>query len=220
MTEQQFVFEGVGFVPVKFLDGWKLKTDDTETITREFKGFGKIRLKSRCQTYDEMKTYEHQIPELKKQIAAMLNTEGGVIFLGVGQNGVIKGGDYSCEDKNNLIGFLKNLTKDFGISGYGLIKDPKFHGIPHEYVSTFPNEPDSQRYLVTFEIKPSNKPIRIDKKIYVRDLGGVEEVELEIWQHRMQSNEPTTTPKQNIISGVLKPSYASVVSLADRIENQ
>lgn len=207
--EDVYSFADVEFRPTQFSDGFRLKTEQIENTQREFKGFGKLMSKSKIVTDNEWKAYVHQIPEFQKQLAAMLNTKGGHIFLGVGSNGVIKGGDYTYKDKEDLLSFLKNFTIHYGIAGKGLIEEPEFHEIPHEYVSTFPNTPNSKRYLVTIKIHPSNKPVYIDKEINMRDLGGVAVVDYNTWLERRFSNE--TKQKKSISPKIIK-SYVDAAS--------
>ena len=212
IENETYCFEGVEFKPTKFSDGLMLKTEEIESRKREFKGFGKPMNKSKLVTDDDWKRYKHQIPELKMQIAAMLNTEGGDIFLGVAPNGVIKGGDYTSQDKEKLLCFLKNLAKEFKINGQGFLDEPIFYPIPARYVKMFPNEPNSTRYLVILKIRPANTPIFNNTgKIYVRDLGGVEEIDYKTWygkkirEHGVQ--DKLDVPKQRNLT------YAQALTL-------
>lgn len=186
--KQSYVYNGVEFYPTQFKDGVRLKTEQLETNEKEFKGFGKVMIKSKLVTDADWNLYSHQIPELESQMAAMMNTNGGSVFLGVGKNGVIKGGDYTYEDKENLLSFLKNFTIRYNIAGKGLIKEPEFYNIPHKYVSTFPNQPNSTRCLVVIKLSQSKTPVYIHNVIYLRDLGGVAKVDYETWFERRYPN--------------------------------
>jgi len=211
---KSYMFEGVEFFPTAFKDGMRLQAKQLETTETEFKGLGKIIKRNKLSPYENWDDFKHQEPELEMQIAAMLNTNGGKIFFGVAKNAVIKGGDYTYEDKENLLCFLKNLAKKLGIAGHGLIQEPKFLDIPYEFVSTLPNAEGATRYLVVLNIKPAREPVYVAKKLYVRDLGGVEEVNYETWfNRRYPSYEEKPIPKQTkgVLSGRPR-TYAQVVS--------
>ena len=188
-----YVFGSITFNSVKFIDGYRLQTKQIEKKTIEFKGFGKIS-KQRSPEYD------HQKPELRHQILAMLNSEGGKILLGVAKNGVILGGDYSTTDKEYLQHFLKNLTHELKIAGYGLIDDPEFIEIPYEFVSTLSNAPNTTRYLVILTIYQSHIPIPNSKGLYpVRDSGGVSEINYDCWLlRRRREQQKMNNCKDNI----------------------
>lgn len=185
IQNQKFVYAGVEFCPADFPNGPMLRAVHNERTDREYKGYGKLMVKSKCITKDDLKRYEHQIPELEMQIAAFLNTNGGLIFLGVGDNGAVKGGDYTYKDQDNLLSFLKNYTiRHPCITGKGLIQDPEFVEIPAKFVKIFPNAPDSKRYLVIIKIKPSEVPVYNNGVLYMRELGGVVGVDYATWQER------------------------------------
>lgn len=179
-----YVFEEVEFFPTEFKDGMRLKARQLEKTEIEFKGLGKLIRRNKLAPHNNWDDFKHQAPELEMQIAAMLNTNGGKIYLGVAKNGVILGGDYTYEDKENLLCFLKNLTVKLKISGQGLIEDPKFIDIPYEFVSTLPNGPNSTRCLVVLKIKPASEVVYLSKKIFMRELGGVVTVDYKTWFNR------------------------------------
>lgn len=183
----KIVYGGLVFCPKQFGNNIHLQTDFVEDKKTEFKGFGKLD-----------RNLPYQAVELKHQIAAMLNTNGGKIFLGVANNGVILGGDYSISDKQYLQSFLKNLTTEYKIGGLGLIEDPEFIEIPEIFVQSLVNKPYSKRYLVVLNILPSNLPIFNDKGlISVRDLGGVDQINYHSWQER-KNREKNFRKKQEI----------------------
>lgn len=205
--EEYYDFDGVIFKPVQFTDAIRLKAETPEDESHEYKGFGKL-----MHFTDRSKKYQYQPRELKETIMAFLNTNGGCIFLGVADNnGMLKGGDYTLEDKDKLGIFLKNFAACIKIGGLGLIKY-NFHKIPKKYQIKCEDKNVDDRCLAVIKVHKSPIPIIYDNVIIVREMNTNTKISLDEWNLRMKIHstfELFEPLKPSIFR--LQKSYASVV---------
>lgn len=179
--EESYNFDGVIFKPTKFTDAYRLRAETPEDESHEYKGFGKL-----MHFNDKSKRYQYQPQELKETIIAFLNTNGGYIYLGVADNnGMLKGGDYTLEDKDKLGLFLKNFARYLKIGGLGLI-EYRFHVIPKKYQIACESKYADERCLAVIKVYKSLVPIVIDDIIIVREMNTNTKISVDEWKLRIR----------------------------------